>query len=59
MKTPLFVFLGVVESCTDANIGILKNLLEAALSKFLQQIKIDEKPDLIIIKNLQLHFGAT
>lgn len=51
METPLFVFLGVTESGTDANIRILKTRLERSLSKYSAQLKLD-KEELVLTVNV-------
>jgi hypothetical protein len=49
MKTPLFVFLGVVEKGTDANISTLKRRLEVAIPNLISESKFEEKGELLII----------
>jgi hypothetical protein len=49
MKTPLFVFLGVVENGTDANTSILKERLENAFQNLPGELKFEEKEDLLIV----------
>jgi hypothetical protein len=53
MKTPLFVFLGVVENGTDANIGTLKIRLENYFSNMIEELKLTLHPNLIF------HFGRS
>ncbi len=49
MKTPLFVFLGVVEAGTDANISILKSRLENSFSNTGVESKFEIKGELLIV----------
>jgi hypothetical protein len=49
MKTPLFVFLGVVEIGTDANISILRNRLEDSFSNTVEELKFEVKDELLIV----------
>jgi len=49
MKTPLFVFLGVVESGTDANIKTLKSRLEDSFSNVVEEVKFEIKDELLIV----------
>lgn len=50
MKTPLFVFLGVIEKGTDANISALKRRLEVAIPNSTSELKFEEKDELLIIR---------
>lgn len=46
---PIFVFLGVTESGTDANIGVLQERLEKLPVEYHQPLKIEPKGDLLIL----------
>lgn len=49
MTRPTFVFLGVTESGTDANIGLLQERLEKLPAEYNRSIKIEPKGDLLIL----------
>jgi hypothetical protein len=49
METPLFVFLAITESGTDANIRILKTRLERSLSKYTDQLKLGEEEVMLTV----------
>jgi len=46
---PVFVFLGVTESATDANINVLHERLKRLPEEYQQPIKIEPKGDLLIL----------
>ena len=46
---PIFVFLGVTELGTDANISVLQERLEKLPAEYNQPIKIEPKGDLLIL----------
>jgi len=46
---PVFVFLGVTESATDANINVLHERLKRLPEEYQQPIKIEPKNDLLIL----------
>jgi hypothetical protein len=49
MKTPLFVFLGVVEIGSDANINTLKSRLESSFSNIVEELEFEIKDELLIV----------
>ncbi len=46
---PVFVFLGVTESATDANISVLHERLKRLPEEYHQPLKIEPKGDLLIL----------
>jgi hypothetical protein len=56
MKTPLFVFLGVVENGTNANLEILKERLSLDFQRLPGELKFEIKGELLIITKMPPRF---
>ena len=56
MKSPIFVFLGVLAEGANSDISFLKSNLEVALAPHMGQLKFDIKGDLLIVTQSQPRF---